>query len=210
MEISAVRRLKHCGLWHAAEKLGGQAALAEYLMVHRSDLSQWINLKSLPPVTVDDIAGRPAWTVERLAEFERKLLGLTGKTLVELFPESMRACRKFFNQKKEFGLTRDIHEEQLRVYFEQVLQRRQQIGPYEYVEQSEVCELVQRVLSTLPEREQRILSQLYGIGGTAPKDGYEIAYEEGCTLENVRHIEKLALCRLRKLSRSKALLDYSA
>jgi RNA polymerase sigma factor (sigma-70 family) len=209
IQLSAVGRLKHTDLWRAAVKVGGQTALAKYLGVEPSRLNSWVNLKSLPPVTSEDLARSPSWTAERHVEFERKLLALTGKTLPELFPEGMRQCTEFLKASKEFEQTQEFTTDELLGYAEMERERRAIAGPVHEAEQGEVKELITHVLKTIPERERRILSQLYGLNGEQPRSYYELAEVEGCTHQNIRHIEQRAMSKLRMPARISLLLSYA-
>lgn len=67
---------------------------------------------------------------------------------------------------------------------------------------------VQRILKTLPQREQKVLKMRFGL-----EDGYSLTLEEvglhfDVTRERIRQIEAKALKRLRLPMRSKKLKDY--
>jgi RNA polymerase primary sigma factor len=69
-------------------------------------------------------------------------------------------------------------------------------------------ELIDEVLSTLPEKEQKVLRMRFGLD-----DGYshtleEVGYVFNVTRERIRQIEAKALRRLKHPTRSKKLRDY--
>ena len=64
--------------------------------------------------------------------------------------------------------------------------------------QRRVVEQTRRLLATLTPREEEILRKCFGIGETRSHTLKEIGDEFGVTRERVRHIEALALTKLRK------------
>jgi RNA polymerase primary sigma factor len=69
-------------------------------------------------------------------------------------------------------------------------------------------EHIRSVLSTLPQREQDVLTMRFGL-----EDGYSLTLEEvglyfNVTRERIRQIEAKALRRLRPPRRSQGLRDY--
>ena len=69
-------------------------------------------------------------------------------------------------------------------------------------------ELIDEVLYTLPEKEQKVLRMRFGLD-----DGYshtleEVGYVFNVTRERIRQIEAKALRRLKHPTRSKKLRDY--
>ncbi len=67
---------------------------------------------------------------------------------------------------------------------------------------------IDRVVSTLPEREALILRRFYGLGGKTPMTLEEISEEFDLTRERVRQIKEKAIKRLKNTSRSKVLKSY--
>jgi len=65
-----------------------------------------------------------------------------------------------------------------------------------------------RALSTLSEREMKIIKMFFGIGEENPMSLEQISEELGLTRERVRQIKEKALRRLRNDSRSKLLAEY--
>src|SRR5688572_21198021 len=108
IDITAVSSLKHSELWEAAKKLGGQAALAKHLGLQPGAIGDYCALKRCPPVH--------RWSDERRADVERKLFDLTGKTLDELFPQSLRESAEFLNAPKRFESRRTFEAAALLTY----------------------------------------------------------------------------------------------
>jgi RNA polymerase primary sigma factor len=65
-----------------------------------------------------------------------------------------------------------------------------------------------RALSTLSEREMKIIKMFFGIGEENPMSLEQISEELGLTRERVRQIKEKALRRLRNDSRSRLLAEY--
>ncbi|AEA33236.1 RNA polymerase sigma factor RpoD [Hippea maritima] len=81
-------------------------------------------------------------------------------------------------------------------------------SPLDYVIKSNLKEKVEEVLSTLTDRERKVLMMRYGIG-----DGFDHTLEEvgkvlGVTRERVRQIEAKALRKLRHPKRSRVLASF--
>jgi RNA polymerase primary sigma factor len=82
-------------------------------------------------------------------------------------------------------------------------------SPEEAFVQRNMAEGIRRVLATLSSREERILRQRFGIGGSRPHTLQEVGEEFQLTRERVRQIEKKALKKLQRFSwrQSLDLLD---
>jgi RNA polymerase primary sigma factor len=71
-------------------------------------------------------------------------------------------------------------------------------SPEEAFVQRNVAEGIRRVLATLSSREERILRQRFGIGGSRPHTLQEVGEEFRLTRERVRQIENKALKKLQR------------
>jgi RNA polymerase primary sigma factor len=71
-----------------------------------------------------------------------------------------------------------------------------------------LTENIERVLSTLKEREARILRLYFGLDGREPMTLEEIGSLLGITRERVRQIKEKALSRLRHISKARALESF--
>ena len=69
-------------------------------------------------------------------------------------------------------------------------------------------EQVQSVLSTLSDREQKIVKMRFGLGGGKSHTLEEVGQEFAVTRERIRQIEAKALAKLRKHKDSKKLHEY--
>ena len=67
---------------------------------------------------------------------------------------------------------------------------------------------IDRAISTLSDKEARVISEYFGLNGSHPMTLEEIGEEEGLTRERVRQIKEKAIRRLKHTSRSKILKSY--
>lgn len=80
----------------------------------------------------------------------------------------------------------------------------------ERYEEKEMGQKINRVLSTLPDKESDILKMRFGIGYIKPLTLDEIARKIGLSKERVRQVEKCALKKMRNPIRASVLKDYIA
>jgi RNA polymerase primary sigma factor len=69
-------------------------------------------------------------------------------------------------------------------------------------------EQLAEIISTLSEREQKIIKLRFGIGGGRPHTLEEVGAEFSVTRERIRQIEAKALSKLRKHKDTKKLHEY--
>jgi RNA polymerase primary sigma factor len=81
-------------------------------------------------------------------------------------------------------------------------------GPDDETFERALSESVEEVLSTLKEREAKILRLYFGLDGKEPMTLEEIGSMMGITRERVRQIKEKALARLRHASRARALESF--
>ncbi len=84
----------------------------------------------------------------------------------------------------------------------------QHATPDEQAFEKALTESVEAALSSLKERESRILRLYFGLDGSEPMTLEEIGALLGITRERVRQIKEKALSRLRHVSRARALESY--
>jgi RNA polymerase primary sigma factor len=85
-----------------------------------------------------------------------------------------------------------------------------QESPVDAVSRQLLVEQIEQALSTLNDRERRVLEMRFGLRGQPPCTLEEIGREFGLTRERIRQLEGLALRKLRHPSRAKALKDYAS
>jgi len=83
-----------------------------------------------------------------------------------------------------------------------------QLSPYEETSKELLRESIEEVLSSLDEREMKVLSLRFGLMGETPKTLEEVGKIFNVTRERIRQIEAKALRKLRHPSRRKKLQDY--
>jgi len=83
------------------------------------------------------------------------------------------------------------------------------LSPDEKVAKELLKEDLAKALENLPDRDRKIIELRYGLGGGDPMTLEQVGREIGITRERVRQIEKRALRKLAKLSKSTGLTGYS-
>ena len=83
-----------------------------------------------------------------------------------------------------------------------------QPSPIESASRELLKENIEEVLSTLTDREARVLRMRFGLDGKNPMTLEEVGREFGVTRERIRQIEAKALRKLKHPSRRKKLQDY--
>lgn len=81
-------------------------------------------------------------------------------------------------------------------------------SPYDQTSRQLLKEHMEEVLSTLSDRERKVLILRFGLEDGRPRTLEEVGSQFGVTRERIRQIEAKALRKLRHPSRSKKLKDY--
>ena len=84
------------------------------------------------------------------------------------------------------------------------------LTPLEYVEATKLREDLEWAVSTLPDREQKVIRLRFGFDDGEPKTLEEVGKVFNVTRERIRQIESKALRRLRHPLRAKRLAGYRA
>jgi len=198
VDITALSKLKHADLFRAAQKMGGQSALARHLGIQPSELGEWCNLKKTPP---------KSWSDDRLIDIEIKLHALTGKTLEEIFPPELKEAKRFLKANKTFETTRRIEVDGLLEFAGR--QDARICDASEGAIRNELRDDLRKSLSTLSNREQSVLSMRFGLDGDSPMTLEETANSCRVTKERIRQIEAKAIRKLRQPSRSSFLVHHA-
>lgn len=199
VEVTALTRLKHAELFRASQSMrqnnrGGQSRLAEHLGVTPMEIGRWINLHECPP----DKPTR-AWPEARIAKLESDLIALTGKTLEELFPRSLRDSVEFLASPKRFEQTAFVHAEALERYAIATTERLKiSQDAHSLIEQKETAEAVSEAVKSLPLRERQMLEMFYGLNGFEPSPLEQIGKAFSVTRERVRQVISKATRRLQQ------------
>jgi RNA polymerase primary sigma factor len=120
---------------------------------------------------------------------------------------SLDKVQKVFKiSKKPISLETPIGEEDGRL--EDFIEDKEVISPQDAAISLNMARQIQRVLSTLNKREEKILRMRFGIGEKHDHTLDEVGRDFDLTRERIRQIEAKALCRLRHPSRSKQLKSF--
>jgi RNA polymerase primary sigma factor len=82
------------------------------------------------------------------------------------------------------------------------------VSPFRTLENSEAAGRIEQVLSSLSEREEKIIRMRFGIGVGSEHTLEEVGKYFNLTRERIRQIEIKALKKLRHPARSKLLKEY--
>ncbi len=82
------------------------------------------------------------------------------------------------------------------------------VSPFKTLENSEAANRIEQVLSSLTEREEKIIRMRFGIGVSSEHTLEEVGKYFNLTRERIRQIEIKALKKLRHPARSKLLREY--
>lgn len=84
----------------------------------------------------------------------------------------------------------------------------ERISPEDSAANQILKEQLAEIISTLTDREQKIIRLRFGIGGGRPHTLEEVGSEFAVTRERIRQIEAKALSKLRKNKETKKLHEY--
>lgn len=191
VDVTAVMRIKHAGLWSAAKSLGGCKQLAEHLGVTVKDIYDWINMDRVPPPGPS--TGK--WTEEFWYSFEAKLFALTGETMEQLFPESLRSNKAFLTANKTAEKTARLSQVAMLNYADATRQRMIAADQKTQGKMEEMRAAIFKTLRALTYREREVIKLRYGL------DGPERTLEETAKLfgvgkERIRQIEAKAMRKM--------------
>ena len=152
-------------------------------------------------------------TINKLIRTQRSLMQSLGREPtdeevgkeLELTPERVREILKI--SQKTTSLETPIGEDDDSLLGDFIADEGQ-ISPYEATTKQLMLENVEEVLSTLTDREAKVLKMRFGLHGAKALTLEEVGREFGVTRERIRQIESKALRKLRHPSRRKKLQDY--
>jgi RNA polymerase primary sigma factor len=75
--------------------------------------------------------------------------------------------------------------------------------PFEVLREKDLLDEIDGLLALLDQREQKIISQRFGLGGRKPKTLEKVAESLGVTRERIRQLQNVALSKLRHALRKK-------
>ena len=152
-------------------------------------------------------------TINKLMRHHRRLLQEKGREptteelaeAMEMTPEKVEEIQKI--SQEPVSLETPIGEEE-DSFLGDFIEDRTTLAPADAASAQLLREQVQEVLSSLTERESRVLKLRFGLEDGRTRTLEEVGREFGVTRERIRQIEAKAIRKLRHPSRSKKLRDY--
>jgi len=151
--------------------------------------------------------------INKLNRTSRALVQQTGRepTLEEIAERmgmSLEKVQKILKiTKKPISLETPIGEEE-DSRLEDLIEDKEAISPQDAAISSNLVKQIQKVLSTLNEREEKILRMRFGIGEKHDHTLEEVGQDFDLTRERIRQIEDKALSKLKHFSRADKLRSF--
>jgi RNA polymerase primary sigma factor len=158
------------------------------------------------PVHMNDIINKLYWTSRDLVQ----QIGRepTLEEIAEKMGMSLEKVEKILKIiKKPISLETPIGEEE-DSRLEDFIEDKEVISPQEAAISSNMGKQIQKVLSTLKKREEKILRMRFGIGEKHDHTLEEVGQDFNITRERVRQIEEKALRKLKHSSRADKLRNF--
>ena len=153
-------------------------------------------------------------TINKLIRTQRQLMQSLGReptaeeiaqTMGEMTPHRVREILKIAQDTTSLETPVGDEEDSMLGDF---IADTSQPSPIEAASRELLKENIEEVLSTLTDREARVLRMRFGLDGKNPMTLEEVGREFGVTRERIRQIEAKALRKLKHPSRRKKLQDY--
>ncbi len=151
--------------------------------------------------------------INKLNRTSRTLVQENGREpsieeIAEQMGMSLDKVQKIFKiTKKPISLETPIGEEE-DSRLEDFIEDKEAISPQDAAISSNMTKQIQRVLSTLNEREERIVRMRFGIGEKHEHTLEEVGQDFDLTRERIRQIEEKALRKLKHSSRAEKLKNF--
>lgn len=153
-------------------------------------------------------------TINKLIRTQRRLMQELGReptaeevaaAMEEMTPTRVREILKIAQDTTSLEAPVGDEEDSMLGDF---IQDTSQPSPIEAASRELLKENIEEVLSTLTDREAKVLKMRFGLDGKRPMTLEEVGREFGVTRERIRQIEAKALRKLKHPSRRKKLQDY--
>jgi RNA polymerase primary sigma factor len=167
-----------------------------------ADQSRTIRL----PVHMNDIINKLYWTSQNLVQ----QIGRepTLEEIAEKMGISLEKVQKILKViKKPISLETPIGEEE-GSRLEDFIEDKEAISPQDVAISSNMTKQIQKVLSTLKKREEKIVRMRFGIGEKHDHTLEEVGQDFNITRERVRQIEEKALRKLKHSTRAEKLKNF--
>lgn len=185
MRLACVARIKHAILLDAVERYGSQRAVAEALGVQASWFGEILHCQIVPS---------RRW----MQRNEDRIFKVFGHLPDDIWPESFRQSA-WRGTKKPIRRDVTVSDAQLLSWESgAVKQLTAEIDPEQEAERNQIKRLVQQAIQQLTPREERVLTEYYGLNGDQPKTFQEIGLDLEVCHGRVQQIHANALQKLRK------------
>ena len=152
-------------------------------------------------------------TINKLMRVSRKLMQDFGREpsaeeiaeVMEIEPEKVREILKI--SQKTTSLETPIGDDG-DSYLGDFIADESQVSPYDATANRMLKEDIEKVLSTLTDREARVIRMRFGLNSSRPMTLEEVGKKFGVTRERIRQIEAKALRKLKHPSMRKKLQDF--
>jgi len=204
MEITAITKLRHTALFELVKRLGGREAAAEQVGIGVQTFDKWLKLSHCFPLGPKG----SFWTKELWQAVKDNLESLTGQTIEELFPESLRKAVQLRSLAAQVEQVMEVPEEALLAYAETTAERLRLPEPVIAAEQDELKTAIDAALKFLDARSREIVRMRFGITDGRERTLKEVGRIVGLNPERVRQIEARAVCKLQRPELAKALSGF--
>lgn len=204
MEITAITKLRHAALFELAKRLGGRDAAAKQIGIGVQTLDTWLKLSKCFP----EAPKGSFWKTERWESVKGNLESLTGQTIEELFPESLRKAVKLRSFVAQVEQVVEVPEEALLAYAELAAERLRLPEPILAAEQDELKTAVAEAIGSLDYREREIIKLRFGLTNGHEYTLEEVAHIFKLNRERIRQIEARAIRKMQDPSRSRSLAGF--
>ena len=158
------------------------------------------------PVHMIEVINKLNWTSRALVQQMGR--EPTLEEIAERMGMSLEKVQKILKiTKKPISLETPIGEEE-DSRLEDFIEDKEAISPQEAAISSNMVKQIQKVLSTLNKREEKILRMRFGIGEKHDHTLEEVGQDFELTRERIRQIEEKALSKLKHFSRANKLRSF--
>lgn len=151
-------------------------------------------------------------TMNRITKMARELLQVTGKepTSAEIAEKLNMPAAKVDAilkiSKEPVSLETPVGEEDS--HLRDFIEDKAMLSPLDFVIHDDLRKKIDRILGSLPPKEEKIIRKRFGIGDDMPLTLEEVGVEFDVTRERIRQIEVKAIRKLKHPSRSKWLREF--
>ena len=204
IELTAITKLRHAALWELAKRLGGQKQAADQCLVTTLTFSNWVTLKSSFPESPE----KGWWIESRWKPTKDAIESLTGQTLQQLWPKSLRDAIETRAMITTIEQTIEVPEQALLAYAELSADRFLLPSPSIHAEQDELRDALSKAIKSLTSRQQEVLKLRYGLLDGCERTLEEVGHIVGASRERVRQIEAKAIRQMQSPKSASRLVGF--